>query len=71
MVKQILGVQRLVSHEKFLGFPSLIGRTKSQIFAAIHDRVVSKINGWMENFLSCAYIHQSKSKIALKQSRYN
>lgn len=39
-------------YEKYLGLPSLIGKSKCQSFKDIKERVWSKIQGWKEKLLS-------------------
>jgi hypothetical protein len=53
-IKALLGVQVSCQHEKYLGLPSLIGRTKRQVFSTIKARVWKKLQGWKEKMLSKA-----------------
>ena len=39
-------------HKKYLGLPSLIGKSKSQVFAKIKEKVNKKLAGWKEKLLS-------------------
>jgi len=39
------------SHETYLGLPSIIGKSKSQIFSYARDKVWKKLNGWKERTL--------------------
>lgn len=41
-------------HEKYLGIPTIIGRSKKTIFAALKDRIWKKVQGWKEKLLSRA-----------------
>ncbi|KAF7825904.1 reverse transcriptase [Senna tora] len=50
----ILSIQEWDSPGKYLGIPSLWGRSKSNILSWIKEKVVNKISGWKENFLSNA-----------------
>ena len=38
--------------KKYLGLPSLIGRSKKQVFTEIKERVGKKMLGWKEKLLS-------------------
>jgi hypothetical protein len=38
--------------EKYLGLPVYVGRSKTQIFAYLKERIWKKIQGWKERFLS-------------------
>ncbi|XP_057458358.1 uncharacterized protein LOC130749083 [Lotus japonicus] len=53
-LKQLLGVKAVESFDKYLGLPTIIGKSKSQIFNFVKDRVWKKLKGWKEKFLSCA-----------------
>ena len=39
-------------HTKYLSLPSLIGKSKTQIFAEIKERVGKKLLGWKEKIIS-------------------
>jgi hypothetical protein len=45
-------VPAIRSHEKYLGLPSFIGRSKKHCFATIKQRVWSKLKGWKERLLT-------------------
>ena len=47
-----LGPMRDSQHKKYLGLPSLIGKSKSQVFAEIKERVGKKLAGWKGKLLS-------------------
>lgn len=49
------------SYEKYLGFPSLVGRARSKYFKGILDRVRSKLRNWKLKFLS-----QARKEILIK-----
>lgn len=53
-VVQILGVQEVEKHAKYLGMPAVVGRSKKEIFSHLRDRIWKKMNGWGERFLSAA-----------------
>lgn len=40
--------------DKYLGMPSIIGKSKKEIFSVIRERVWKRINGWGEKMLSRA-----------------
>ena len=40
------------NHEKYLGLPSFVGRSKSAAFGELKGRVWRQINGWKEKLLS-------------------
>ena len=39
-------------HGKYLGLPSIIGKSKNEFFAEIKERVGRKLAGWKEKLLS-------------------
>ncbi|XP_056697634.1 uncharacterized mitochondrial protein AtMg00310-like [Spinacia oleracea] len=46
---------RLVQvHAKYLGIPTIIGRSKKSVFATLKDRIWKKLQGWKEKLLSRA-----------------
>lgn len=53
-VTQVLEVQVVNKMDKYLGMPSVIGRSKKEIFSVIGERVWKRINGWGEKMLSKA-----------------
>jgi hypothetical protein len=50
----IAGVSTTRKYEKYLGLPSLIGRSRVAAFSGIKSRIWEQINGWKEKFLSQA-----------------
>ena len=40
------------SHTKYLGLPSIIGRSKKVVFAEIKEKVSKKLAGWKGKLLS-------------------
>ncbi|KAM7502895.1 hypothetical protein LguiB_001799 [Lonicera macranthoides] len=50
----ILEVAVVQSHDKYLGLPSVMGRTKKAVFANLKDRIWKKLNGWKKRLLSRA-----------------
>lgn len=41
-------------HDKYLGMPATVGKSKKEIFGVLKERIWSKINGWGEKLLSQA-----------------
>ena len=39
-------------HNKYLGLPSIIGKSKAQVFAEVKDRVAKKLAGWKGKLIS-------------------
>ncbi|XP_021721054.1 uncharacterized protein LOC110688597 [Chenopodium quinoa] len=50
----ILGMEMVDNHIKYLGLPTIIGRSKKTVFASVKDRILKKIQGWKEKLLSRA-----------------
>ena len=48
----ILGPMQDSWHSKYLGLPSIIGKSKMDVFAKIKERVARKLSGWKEKILS-------------------
>ena len=53
-IKEALGVHEIMHYDKYLGFPSLIGRHKKPSFDYIKERAWRKLQGWEEKLLSQA-----------------
>ena len=53
-VKTMFGAQVIKPHETYLGLPSLVGRSKSNTFAQLKQRVANKVSGWKEKILTPA-----------------
>ncbi|CAK8577706.1 unnamed protein product [Lathyrus sativus] len=51
---RIMGVRHVLGTRKYLGFPSMIGRSKKETFSFIKDRIWKKINSWRGRALSKA-----------------
>lgn len=51
-IQHILGVQIVDKHDKYLGMPATVGRSKKEIFGLLRERIWKRINGWGEKFLS-------------------
>ena len=51
---EVLNVLRPVQdsqHSKYLGLPTIIGKSKIEVFAEIKERVGKKLVGWKEKML--------------------
>ncbi|KAA3476412.1 reverse transcriptase [Gossypium australe] len=48
----ILGVRASTNMERYLGLPSLVGRRKKESFQALKEKVLFRIKGWCNRFLS-------------------
>lgn len=53
-VMQVLGLQVESSDGKYLGLPMYVGRSKAKCFAYLKDKILARIQGWKERFLSKA-----------------
>ena len=51
-ILSILGSMQCSQHRKYLGLLSLIGKSKTQVFTEIKERVSKKLAGWKEKLLS-------------------
>ena len=51
-IKQILEVPNESLNDKYLGFPSDVGRSKNGAFGYLKDRIWKRLQGWMEKALS-------------------
>ncbi|XP_021763810.1 uncharacterized protein LOC110728475 [Chenopodium quinoa] len=50
----LLGVREVDKHERYLGIPTVIGKSKKSIFAGLKDRIWKKMQGWKEKLMSRA-----------------
>jgi hypothetical protein len=53
-IADLLGVTQVLGTGKYLGLPSMIGRSKKSTFKFIKDRIWKKINSWSSRHLSQA-----------------
>lgn len=51
-IRDVLGVYINIGNSKYLGLPSLIGRSKKSIFSYLKDKVWKKIQSWNTKLLS-------------------
>jgi hypothetical protein len=47
-------IQTVASFSKYLGLPTISGRSKNQIFNFIIEKIWKKLKGWKERHLSFA-----------------
>ncbi|XP_021762976.1 uncharacterized protein LOC110727703 [Chenopodium quinoa] len=50
----LLRVKQVSRHEKYLGLPTIIGRSKKAVFSCLKEREWKKLQGWKERLLSQA-----------------
>ena len=50
----MFGAEVIKQHEKYLGLPSLVGRSKRNTFQQVKERLANKLSGWKEKLLSGA-----------------
>ena len=53
-IKAMFGASEIRPHESYLGLPSLVGRSKSNTFTNLKQRVTNKVSGWKEKPLTAA-----------------
>ncbi|XP_062006013.1 uncharacterized protein LOC133723213 [Rosa rugosa] len=53
-IQNFLGVSFVPFHERYLGIPTVAGKSKKMMFKRINDRLVSHMSGWQSKFLSKA-----------------
>ncbi|XP_057426530.1 uncharacterized protein LOC130719957 [Lotus japonicus] len=53
-LSRLMGVKAVASYDKYLGLPTIIGKSKTQVFAFVKERVWKKLKGWKEKALSRA-----------------
>ncbi|XP_038716200.1 uncharacterized protein LOC120009617 [Tripterygium wilfordii] len=47
-----LGIRQMTNPDRYLGLPVMVGREKRRSFYHLKERVVARIRGWKEKFLS-------------------
>ena len=50
-VLNVLGPMQVIRHKKYLGLPSIIGKSRVEIFVEVKERVEKKLSGWKEKML--------------------
>lgn len=53
-LSNILGVQNELKDIKYLGLPSLVGRSRKKVFSFVKERVWKRVQGWSNCKLSKA-----------------
>jgi hypothetical protein len=53
-IHQIMPIQHVTHFTKYLGLPTVVGRSKKQVFNYIQDRIWKKLKWWKERHLSFA-----------------
>ncbi|KAK9707275.1 hypothetical protein RND81_07G185700 [Saponaria officinalis] len=53
-VQEVLGSKVVTRPSKYLGMPSIIGRSKTEAFAPLKERIWKKMKRWKEKYLSFA-----------------
>lgn len=51
-ISEILGVHNYLRNSKYLGLPSLIGRSKKSVFNFVKERGWQRTQGWINKMLS-------------------
>ena len=57
----LLGVPSIRQYEKYLGFPTFVGKAKKQNFVYIKEWIWKRLQGWKEKLLS-----QADKKVLIK-----
>ncbi|XP_059458272.1 uncharacterized protein LOC132187855 [Corylus avellana] len=52
LISHIVGVPITQRYETYLGLPALIGKSRLRAFEGLKGRVLDKVHGWKEKFLS-------------------
>ena len=53
-IQDFWGSEGTNNFDKYLGLPAMIGRSKKAIFNSLKERIVQRLKGWKEKFLSKA-----------------
>lgn len=53
-IRQILPFQEVDKFDKYLGLPSRIGKSKTEVFSYLKERLWARVQGWQEKTLSMA-----------------
>lgn len=48
--------KQIESFDKYLGFPTVVRKSKSQFFSFVKERVWNKLKGWKEKVTSSEYL---------------
>ncbi|KAL9678505.1 hypothetical protein QQ045_016349 [Rhodiola kirilowii] len=53
-VVEVLGVQQVSNHSRYLGFPLIVGQRKTEVCRGIVEKIWKKVRDWKCNLLSAA-----------------
>lgn len=53
-IQQLLGVEIVPFHKRYLGLPTMTGRNKKEMYKRLNDQLDSHLFGWQSKFLSKA-----------------
>jgi hypothetical protein len=53
-ITKLSGLQATQRYEKYLGLPTLVGKSRTKAFEAIRDKVCDRLQNWKVKFLSQA-----------------
>lgn len=70
-IMEILGVNNELRDNKYLGLPSLIGRSKKSVFNFVKEKIWSKVNDWNHKNLSKAGKSVMIKNVALSIPSYS
>ncbi|XP_050280246.1 uncharacterized protein LOC126721238 [Quercus robur] len=51
-IMEVMGPMQDSKHNKYLGLPSIIGKSKKEVFAEIKEKFAKKLSRWKEKILS-------------------
>ncbi|CAL1353160.1 unnamed protein product [Linum trigynum] len=69
-IAQHLGIREVSKHEKYLGLPTVVGRSKKVVFAYIKERIRDRIQGWKGRMISTAGKDVLIKAVALAQGNF-
>ena len=44
-ITQLLNIKEVPTHDKYLGLPTVVGRSKAEVFSSVKERIWQKIHG--------------------------
>ncbi|KAK8652040.1 hypothetical protein V6N13_141610 [Hibiscus sabdariffa] len=69
LIASMLGVRISSNPEKYLGLPTMVGRSKKEAFSYFYDRFNAKVNSWGCGV--CLWVvKRCLSKLSYRRSRY-
>ena len=54
VVQNMLGAQLFHDCEQYLGLPMIAGKSKTNTFKGVREKITKKVTGWKEKFISLA-----------------